>query len=136
MDEFIQHCTELLQPIGSVRAKRMFGGHGLYVDEIFIAIVIAEQLYLKADSGTRARFEAAGCEPFRYGKKTGEAVSLSYFRAPEDAMESAALMQPWARLALEAALRARAGKSPPRARPAKKSAPGEPAVKPRSPRAR
>ena len=30
---------------------------------------------------------------------------MGYFTAPEDAMESPALMQPWARLALEAALR-------------------------------
>jgi len=130
MDEFISHCAELLQPVGAVRAKRMFGGHGLYVDEIFVAIVIEEQLYLKADASSRPRFEAAGCEPFRYSKKTGEVLSMSYFRAPEEAMESPALMQPWARLALEAALRARVAK------PASRKPAAKRAVKPRSPRAR
>jgi len=123
MDEFIRHCIELLQPLGAVRVKSMFGGHGVYVDELFVAIAAAEQLYLKADATTRPRFEAAGCEPFRYAKKDGEVASFSYYRPPEDALESPALMLPWARLALEAALRARAAKPAPRAPTAKRKPP-------------
>jgi DNA transformation protein len=117
--ELVEHCRELLAPLGSVRVKRMFGGHGFYVDELFIALIAFGRLYLKADALTRARFEAAGCEPFVYDGK-GKPVTMSYFTAPEDAMESPALMQPWARLALEAALRARtatkAPTKPPRPR--------------------
>lgn len=107
--ELVEHCRELLAPLGSVRVKRMFGGHGFYVDELFIALIAFGRLYLKADALTRARFEAAGCLPFVYDGK-GKPVTMSYFSAPEDAMESPALMQPWARLALEAAVRARAPK--------------------------
>ena len=114
--ELVEHCRELLAPLGAVRVKRMFGGHGFYVDELFIALIAFGRLYLKADASTRARFEAAGCEPFVYDGK-GKPVTMSYFTAPEDAMESPAFMQPWARLALEAALRARAAKKP--ARPAR-----------------
>lgn len=98
---------ELLAPLGPVRSRRMFGGAGLYADDVFVALMFGDQLYLKADDVTRPRFEAAGCEPFRYAKKDGESVSISYFRPPEEAMESSALMLPWARLAMEAALRAR-----------------------------
>jgi DNA transformation protein len=118
MDELTRHCTELLAPLGTVRSRRMFGGVGLYVDELFLALIADEQLYLKADATTRPRFEAAGCEPFRYEKKGGESISMSYFRPPEETMESSALMLPWARLALEAAVRARAAKP---AKPAKKT---------------
>jgi len=110
MDEMTRHCSELLAPLGPVRTKRMFGGVGIYVDEFFMALIISDELYLKADDTTRPRFEAAGCEPFRYAKKDGESVSISYFRPPEEAMESSALMQPWARMALEAAVRARTKK--------------------------
>ncbi len=110
--EFVTHCMELLSPLGSVRSRRMFGGHGFYVDDLFLAIIAFERLYLKADAQTRPRFEAAGCEPFVYDGQ-GKSVTLGYFSAPEDAMESPALMQPWARLALEAALRARAAKKAP-----------------------
>ena len=119
--ELVEHCRELLAPLGAVRVKRMFGGHGFYVDELFIALIAFGRLYLKADALTRSRFEAAGCEPFVYETQKsgpGKPVTMSYFTAPEDAMESPALMQPWARLALEAALRARAARKAP-AKPAR-----------------
>ncbi len=115
--ELVEHCRELLAPLGAVRVKRMFGGHGFYVDELFLALIAFGRLYLKADADSRPRFEAAGCQPFVY-EGQGKPVTMSYFTAPEDAMESPALMQPWARLALEAALRARAAKKP-AARPAR-----------------
>ncbi|MEP7099931.1 MAG: TfoX/Sxy family protein [Burkholderiales bacterium] len=108
-NEFVAHCAELLGAIGNVRSRRMFGGHGFYVDELFVALSFAERLYLKVDAQTRASFEAEGCVPFVYDS-AGEAISLGYFSAPEEAMESPPLMAPWARLALAAALRARAAK--------------------------
>ena len=118
-NEFVNHCLELLSKLGAARSRRMFGCHGLYVDDLFIAIIVNERLYLKVDALTRPRFEAAGCTPFVYDA-AGKAVSLGYFSAPDDAIESPPLMQPWARLALAAAVRARAAK-PLAARPAKKA---------------
>lgn len=114
---FVEHCAELLNSLGSVRSRRMFGGHGFYVDGIFIALIISERLYLKADALTVPLFEGVGCERFVY-IGSGKTLTLGYFSAPEDVMDSPAAMQPWARLALAAALRARAAK-PPAARPAK-----------------
>ena len=128
-NEVTSHCVDLLAPLGPVRTKRMFGGVGFYVDEVFIALIASEQLYLKVDALTRSRFEAAGCQPFVYDA-AGKQVSLGYFSAPEDAMESAPLMQNWARLALEAALRARAAKPP----SAPRRAPAVPPAKPARPR--
>jgi len=110
----VNHCLELLSSVGGARARRMFGGHGLYVDDIFIALIAQDRLYLKADAESRPRFEAAGSEPFVYDTKTGE-IALGYWSAPPEAMESPALMQPWARLALQAALRAAALKRKPAA---------------------
>ena len=108
-DDFAAYCVELLTALGSARARRMFGGHGLYVDDLFVAIVIGGRLYLKVDAQTRPQFEAAGCTPFLYAKAE-QAVAMSYWSAPEEATESPALMLPWARLAQAAALRARAVK--------------------------
>lgn len=105
----LEHCLELLAPLGQPRSRRMFGGHGLYVDDLFIALIAFERLYLKVDDASRAEFEAAGCEPFVYEAK-GKRVSLGYWSAPEDAMDSAPAMTPWARLAMHAALRARQAK--------------------------
>ncbi len=95
----------------------MFGGHGVYVDGLFIAIVAFDQLFLKADATSRAAFEAAGCEPFVYEAKS-RSISMGYFSVSADAVDSPAAMQPWARLALEAALRAATRRAPPPASPA------------------
>lgn len=114
---FVSHCVELLAPLGAVRVRRMFGGWGLYVDEVFLAIIAFERLYLKANPSTQARFEQAQCEPFVYDAK-GKAVSLGYWTAPAEALDSPALMEPWARLALQAALSARSVR--PAAKPKKK----------------
>ena len=126
-DEFARYCVELLGSLGPTRSRRMFGGHGFYVDDVFIALIFEERLYLKADDATRARFEQAGCQPFVYEGGDGKSVSMSYYTAPDDAMESPALMRPWARLAMEAGLRAAAAKArkpvKPRAAPAKTKRP-------------
>jgi len=120
--ELVAHCLELFAPLGAVRSRRMFGGQGFYVDELFVALIAYDRLFLKADAATRPLFEAAGCEPFIYDSAAGQHVSVSYFSAPEDAMESPVLMEPWARHALSAALRARAAK-PRAAAPVRKAKP-------------
>ena len=116
-EDLVQLCQDLLAPAGALRVRRMFGGHGFYVDELFVAILASGQLYLKTDETTRSRFADAGCMPFAYSAK-GRSVSLNYWTVPAEAMESPALMQPWLRLALQAALSARSQivKVPPAAR--------------------
>jgi DNA transformation protein len=109
-DEFVAHCLELLGALGPARARRMFGGHGLYVGDCFVAIVIREVLYLKADALAQPAFEAAGCQPFRYAAAGGREAVMAYWSAPDDAMESPGLMLPWARLAMDSALRAATAK--------------------------
>jgi|GEM_PF-390243 len=108
-EELVNHVLELLAPLGRARSRRMFGGQGFYVDDLFIALIADGRLYLKVDAQSRAVFESAGCEPFAYQRAGGERAVMSYFSAPDDAMESPALMQPWARLALAAAVRALPG---------------------------
>lgn len=103
---FTQHCLELLTPLGRPRARAMFGGVGLYVDELFVALIDGERLYLKAGDAQRAAFEAAGCEPFRYLMKDGRAMTMGYWTASDEALESPEAMRPWARLAMAAALEA------------------------------
>jgi DNA transformation protein and related proteins len=108
-DEFLDYVMELFGPFGTVRARRMFGGHGVYLDGLMFAIVSDDMVYLKADEMNRAEFEHAGCEVFGYARK-GRRATLNFFRAPEDAMESPELMLPWARTAYAAALRTNAKK--------------------------
>ena len=138
-DPFTELCVEMLSPLGPVRVRRMFGGQGIYVDELFMALIVQNQLYLTADDSTRERFVAAGCEPFSYSTATGERQVMSYYRPPEETLESPPLMLPWARLALEAALRAANAKArkPAARKTAKKaSAPKQPAAQKTASRSR
>jgi DNA transformation protein len=108
-DDFVDYVLELFGPFGTVGARRMFGGHGVYLDGLMFALVMQDTLYLKADEMNRIEFEQAGCEIFGYARK-GKRATLNFFRAPEDAMESPEMMLPWARTAYAAALRANAKK--------------------------
>jgi DNA transformation protein len=108
-DDFVDYVMELFGPFGTVGARRMFGGLGVYLDGLMFAIVSEDTLYLKADEMNRVEFEQAGCEIFGYARK-GKRTTLGFFRAPEEAMESPELMLPWARTAYAAALRTNAKK--------------------------
>ena len=130
---FADYSCELLQSAGPCVARRMFGGWGISVDGMTIAILAnlggGDTLWLKANSDTQAVFEAAGCQRFTY-EAAGTTRGLNYYSAPADAMESPALMQPWARLALEAALIAK------NAKPAKRPRVASAARKPKTPAAK
>ncbi|MBN8506644.1 MAG: TfoX/Sxy family protein [Burkholderiales bacterium] len=82
----------------------MFGGVGFYVDELFIALIADGRLYLKGGGAHRDAFVQAGCEPFRFKTQDGRELSMAYWTAPEEALESPEAMRPWARRAMEAAL--------------------------------
>ncbi|MDP1699150.1 MAG: TfoX/Sxy family protein [Xanthomonadaceae bacterium] len=107
---YLELLHELLEPLGSIRMRKMFGGHGVYCEGLFIAIVIDGQLYLKVDELTRPAFVAAGCEPFIYTSK-GRSAPMSYWNVPEEALDSAEQIQPWAQRAIAAALRKPAAKA-------------------------
>ncbi|MBP7666427.1 MAG: TfoX/Sxy family protein [Burkholderiaceae bacterium] len=115
------HALELLAPLGPARARRMFGGAGIYLDAHFVALIADDALYLRADPVAQPAFQAAGSQPFCYSTKDGRRTVMAYWSAPEAAMESPAEMRPWALLALESALRAAAAKRTATARKAQAS---------------
>jgi DNA transformation protein and related proteins len=127
-NDFVNHVSELLGAAGNVVTKRMFGGHGVYIDGLFVAIVAWDELYLKVDDLTKAAFEAKSCTPFVY-TKDGRQMTMSYRRAPDDAMDAPQLMLPWARLAIEAALRSRSVKAAVKRKPAARTKSARPAGK-------
>jgi DNA transformation protein len=99
-----------LLPLGPVRARAMFGGWGIYLDDIFFALIADDQLFLKVDSESEARFIAVGAEPFVYSRG-GDAIAMSYRAAPAGSLDDPGALLPWAELALAAARRARKGKT-------------------------
>ncbi len=107
--EFRDHLLDMLASLGAVRAKRMFGGGGLYLDDTMFAIVADDVLYLKVDDGNRGDFEDLGMGPFLYSR--GErSIAMSYFEAPPDLMDDGEALTEWSRQAWEAARRSGTGK--------------------------
>src|SRR5262249_8971538 len=110
--DFVSHVLELAAPAGRVSARAMFGGHGIYVDGTIAAIVIDDVLYLKTHEQTRAAFIALGLPPFTYRTRKDDAVhATSYYRAPDEALESPPAMREWLRRALGVSLAKRAAQA-------------------------
>jgi DNA transformation protein len=100
----------------------MFGGRALYSEGIAFALVISDEIFIKADRESEGALRAAGSAPFVYSAR-GKPVTLSYWRLPEDAIDDPEALARWARRGCEAAWRARASPAR-RSRAAKRSVKG------------
>lgn len=107
--EFIEFVLELLTPLGGVRARAMFGGHGIYRGELMFAIIVDDRMYFKADADTRKTFTKLGLAPFTYVAR-GKTQTLQYYEAPPEVFEEPEAMLKWARQAIDTALKARRAK--------------------------
>jgi DNA transformation protein len=105
------YVLEQLAGLGRLRANRMFGGAGLYCDELFFGLIAGDTLYLKVDDGTRPDFVARGMGPFRPFRDRPE-LAMGYYEVPADVLEDAEELVAWARKAIRVAAAA------PRKRPA------------------
>ncbi|ACG71493.1 TfoX domain protein [Anaeromyxobacter sp. K] len=104
---FVEHAVDLLSALGPVQARRLFGGVGLYCDGLMFGLLDDDELFLKTDGETRPWFLEAGCQMWIYPGM----YETSYYRPPDEAHEDAEAMLPWARLALDAAVRAQAARA-------------------------
>ena len=114
--EYVAHLVDLLQFIGPVESKSMFGGFGVFLEGLMFGLVANNELYLKVDNQNRQDYEDLGLQAFSYGKK-GKEFKMSYYQAPEEAMEDAELLSAWASNAYGAAMRAAAKKGGKRKKP-------------------
>ena len=105
-DDYLEYLKELLEWLPQLRAKRMFGGAGLYSDEIFFAIADDAGLYLKADAQSVEFYRNGGGEQFTYESK-GKISKMNFWLVPADVLEDDDELRTWVRVALDTALRAK-----------------------------
>lgn len=105
--DFAARAVDALTPLGPVVARRMFGGHGIFLDDAMVALTFQQTLWLKSDPETRAMFEEGGARPFVY-QRQGKPVELSFLSVPDEVWADRARLIDWAEAALRAARRARA----------------------------
>ncbi len=107
--EYVAHIVDLLQLIGPVESKSMFGGFGMFLEGLMFGLVAGNELYLKVDTQNLQDYEDLGLQAFSF-EKQGRQFKMSYYQAPEEAMEDAELLSDWASNAYGAAMRAAAKK--------------------------
>jgi len=104
-EEFLFYLLDMLEELGPVNARAMFGGHGIYLKGLICAILVEGVLYIKSDPLNRTQIEARGLPQFAYMRK-GKACHLSYFMVPEEALDAPEVLRFWVQQGYDAALRA------------------------------
>jgi DNA transformation protein and related proteins len=97
---------DVFASLAPIRMRRMFGGTGIYADDVMFALEAYGELYLKTDAISQPAFRDAGSRAFVY-EKDGRRVAMSYWLLPEEAHDDPDAAAAWARLGLEAARRAK-----------------------------
>lgn len=93
---FLEFVAEQLAPLGELRVRRMFGGHGIYRGEDFFAIVHRGRLFFRTDPADRVHYAARGSREFRPSRTQ---TLGTYWEVPADVLEDPELVLKWARKA-------------------------------------
>jgi DNA transformation protein and related proteins len=93
-DSFKDFVIDQLQKLDGVEARRMFGGFGLYQEEIFFGIVHKGRLYFKVDDSSVGEYRQRKMKPFRPNPKQ---TLKSYYQVPVEIFEDADELNRWAR---------------------------------------
>lgn len=104
--EFKLFIQDQLAEFGAVKIRSMFGGGGIFYQDVMFAIIANDRLYFKADDGNRADFEDAGMMPFTYEAR-GKTATMSYWELPDRLYDDAEELTVWAQRAFAAAKRSK-----------------------------
>jgi len=105
-DAYLDYLKDLLSWLPQLRIKRMFGGAGLYSDDLFFAIADDGDLYLKADGQSVDFYLDGGSEQFTY-ESEGKLSRMNFWLVPAEVIEDTDALHRWVSVAMDAALRAR-----------------------------
>ncbi|MEZ9078877.1 TfoX/Sxy family DNA transformation protein [Vibrio harveyi] len=79
----LKDSMKLFEALGNIKSRSMFGGFGLFADETMFALVVNNQLHIRADQQTSSDFETQGLKPYVY-KKRGFPVVTKYYAISDD----------------------------------------------------
>ena len=101
-DSFKEFVLDHLSALPEVRARAMFGAHGLYSGDHFFGILDEGRLFFKTDAQSQADYAARGMGPFTY-ESNGKVMTMSYHEVPPDVLEQPQDLVEWARKAIRIA---------------------------------
>jgi DNA transformation protein len=92
-ESFKDFVLDQLVGMDDVEARRMFGGFGLYQDEVFFGIVHKGKLFFKIDESTVGEYRKRKMKTFRPNAKQ---TLKSYYQVPVEVVEDADELRQWA----------------------------------------
>src|SRR5438552_16927796 len=101
-DSLLEFVLDQLGALPELRARRMFGAHGLYSGDKFFGILDEGRLFFKTDAASAADYTARGMGAFTYESK-GKRMTMAYHEVPLDVLENAPELTAWARKAIQIA---------------------------------
>jgi DNA transformation protein and related proteins len=101
-DSFKEFVLDQLSALPDVRARAMFGAHGLYCGDRFFAILDEGRLFFKTDAPSQADYIARGMGPFTYESR-GRIMTMAYHEVPPDVLENREELAAWAQRAIQIA---------------------------------
>jgi len=96
-DSLRDRLVAQLAKLGAIECRPMFGGHGLYRDGVFFAILYDGHLYFKTGHASRARYVERGMRPFR---PTARQTLRTYYEVPAEVLQDGEELRAWAEDAL------------------------------------
>ena len=101
-DSFKEFVLDQLGALPELRARAMFGAHGIYSGDKFFGILDEGRLFFKTDAASAADYTARGMGAFTYESK-GKTLTTTYHEVPPDVLENAQELTMWARRAIQVA---------------------------------
>ena len=84
-----QELQDRLTPLGDIRIRKMFGGHGVFEEDTMFALIDSQGgIFFKADDTNVQLFETAGSE--KHGR-------MPYYQVPRDVLADDKVLLEWAR---------------------------------------
>ena len=108
-DSFKEFVLDQLSALPGLRAKAMFGAHGLYSEDHFFGILDEGRLFFKTDARSQKAYLTQGMGPFTY-KAKGKIVTLGFHEVPPDVLENAPELVSWARKSIQITIAAKTKK--------------------------
>jgi len=101
---FADYVLDQLTESGSIVSRKMFGGLGIYVDDVFCAIVgSSNRFYLRVGPKNINDFKKEGMTQFSGRGGAG----MPYYEVPEHVLEDSSILSEWVSKASGEAIRAK-----------------------------
>ena len=107
--KILEHILDLLDDEEGISFKRMFGGYGIFKNELAVALILRSEIFMKVDQSNINDYKSAFSKPFTY-KKNGKDISLSNWSIPSEILEDKDLFIEWFLKSYRVALNKKIGK--------------------------